>query len=87
MSMRSKTALEHIESIYSAYCNNHNEDYLITRIFSMMFHRGLAYSDEGVKEMRFYIEEFEYSTVPSDPAFAHEMNRMIDWIESRMKEF
>ena len=86
MSIRSKTAIEHINTMYSAYCNNQGEDYLITLIYNMLFHRGLLYAEGGLDEMRFYIEEFEYSTIPSDPAFAYEVNRIVDWIEREMEK-
>ena len=76
----SMTAMDHMKTLYNAFCENANEDYVLTRLHSILLHRGLRYDTDGLAELTYYVDCFGYSAYPSDPAFCYEIKRLIEFM-------
>jgi hypothetical protein len=76
----SKTALDHMAALYELFCNNASEDYILTRLHSILLERGLRYDNDGINEMVYYVDCFEYSLEPVDPAFCYEIRQLIKFM-------
>lgn len=78
--IHSKTAVDHMVNLYEEFCKGANEDYVLTRLHSILISRGLRYDSDGINEMLYYVDCFEYSTYPADPAFCYEVKQLIKFI-------
>ena len=81
----SMTAIDHMVTLYNAFCENANEDYILTRLHSILLSRGLRYDAEGFAELNYYVDCFEYSTYPADPAFCYEIKKLIEFMAASVE--
>lgn len=83
----SLTASERIRCLYNAYCENACGLYMTGSIDNLMTARGLSYNDDDIAELLFYLDEYEYSMEPADPAFFHDVRILINNIFNTVKEY
>ena len=76
----SMTAIDHLEGMYACWCSGMPEYELFSCIYRMMKLRGMAHDECAIQEMKYYIDQFECSQSPADPAFCYECHKVIKWI-------
>jgi hypothetical protein len=71
---------DHMNAMYEAWCNGMNKNDLYGCIYHMMSARLLSFCVEDINEIAHYIDCFEYSLEPSDPAFCEECRTVLRWM-------
>lgn len=80
MTTPSLTALDHLEGMYACWCEGMHVNDLFGLVYRMMELRGILHDAEGIQEVAYYIDCFEYCQSPSDPAFCYECKKTLEWI-------